>query len=89
MRAARRANWPGRRACRTHDLCLENEVRGLEVSEAEELRSLRDDNSRLKRLVELAHEKPCFGYRRLQELIGWEGMWSITSDCSVSIALRD
>jgi cell division protein FtsB len=36
---------------KAHDLCREGEVRRSEVSEAQELKQLRDENARLKRLV--------------------------------------
>ena len=34
-----------------HDLRLESEIRRLEVSEAQELKQLREENARLKKLV--------------------------------------
>ena len=39
------------RAFAAHDLCLEGEVGGMDVSEAEEVKHLRDENARLKKSV--------------------------------------
>lgn len=39
------------RSLEAHDLRLEAKYGGLEVSEAQELKQLRDENARLKRLV--------------------------------------
>ena len=41
--------------------------RGLEVSEAQEVMQLRDENLRLKKL--LAGERPRFGHRRLHAML--------------------
>jgi putative transposase len=39
------------RSVAAHDLCLESEVRGMDVSQAQEAKQLRDENTRLRKLV--------------------------------------
>ena len=41
--------WPERWACRSTR--LEGEVRGMDVSQAQEAKQLRDENTRLRKLV--------------------------------------
>ncbi len=54
-----------------HDLCLEGEVRGMDVSEAKEAKQLRDENTRPRKLVaDLSLDKEA-----LQSVIGKNG-WS-------------
>ena len=42
---------PGVRSVQAHHLCLEGEVRGMDVSEAQEAKQLRDENTRLRKPV--------------------------------------
>ena len=41
----------GSRGVEAHDLCLESEVRGMDVSQAQEAKQLREENTRLRKLV--------------------------------------
>ena len=50
-RGARSVMWLGIGRQRAHDLCLEGKYGGVEVSEAEEVKHLRDENVRLEKLV--------------------------------------
>lgn len=42
--------WPRMRGQRAHDLCLEAKYGGTDMSEAQQVKPLREENARLKKL---------------------------------------
>ncbi len=43
--------WPMRWGQRAHNLCLKSQYDGMDVSQAQEAKHLRDEKSRLRKLV--------------------------------------